>query len=136
MYHKAIKSDSYVTVDLMLADLHRQYPFSRLVFDRTGIGGPLEEHLRELGLPIEPVVITADRAQEMMFNMKALMENRKLALPNSFDLLNHLNAVTAEKSWSGRHLFRKRTGTYDDLAYALALALKEEKRGVIFVIQP
>jgi phage FluMu gp28-like protein len=136
MFHKAIKSDSYVTVDLMLADLHKQYPFSRLVFDRTGIGGPLEEHLRELGLPIEPVVITADRAQEMMFNMKALMENRKLALPNSFDLLNHLNAVTAEKSWSGRHLFRKRTGTYDDLAYALALALKEEKRGVIFVIQP
>jgi hypothetical protein len=42
--------------------------------------------------------------------------------------MNHLNAVVAEKRWSGRHLFRKREGTYDDLAYALALAVSQPRR--------
>jgi len=37
-------------------------------------------------------------------------------------------SLTAERSWSGRHLFKKRPGTYDDLAYALALAFSYVKR--------
>jgi len=134
MHVKTFKTDSYVEVDNYLADMHRQYPFNMLVFDRTGIGGPLEEHLRSLGLPLDPVTITANVAQEMMFNMKALLENRQLALPNNHELLNHLNAVTAEKSWSGKHLFRKRSGAYDDLAYALALALRRERKTASAII--
>jgi hypothetical protein len=129
MYWRALKSESYVATDLMLRELHAQYPFARLYFDKTGIGNVIEEHLRELGIPSEGVTITAERAQEMMFNLKTLLETKRLLLPpNAIDLMNHLNAIVAEKRWSGRHVFKKREGTYDDLAYALALAVSQPRR--------
>ena len=128
MFKKTFKTDNYTEVNHFLADMHQQYPMRVLVFDRTGIGAPLEEHLRELGLPIVPVTFTSTTPQELLFNLKAALENKMLALPNDAELLNHLNAVTAERSWSGRHLFKKRPGTYDDLAYALALAFSYVKR--------
>ncbi|MEO0158642.1 MAG: terminase family protein [candidate division WOR-3 bacterium] len=129
VFHKTFAVDSYVDVDNFLADMHRRYPFSRLVFDKTGIGGPLEEHLRSLALPIEPVVLTQNSVQELMFNAKTLLEQKRLILPPSPELLNHLNAVVAKKTWSGRHSFQKRAGAYDDLAYALALALLPRTSG-------
>lgn len=136
VFHKTFATDSYVDTNNFLADMHRQYPFSRLVFDRTGIGGPLEEHLHSLGLPVEPVVLTQNTVQELMFNMKTLLEQKRLILPPSTELLNHLNTVVAKKTWSGRHTFQKRSGAYDDLAYALALAIMPRVGGSRIVVVP
>ncbi|MEM4273921.1 MAG: terminase family protein [Candidatus Caldarchaeum sp.] len=136
VYARALHSDSYVAVDNMLKDLHTRHPFTRLVFDRTGLGNPLEEHLRELGLPIQPVTLSPKTMQNIFINMKVLLEQKRLALPPSTELLNHLNAVTAEKGWSGVMKFRKREGTYDDLAYALALALAAKPATKTAIIMP
>jgi len=126
MFVKTFKTDSYVEVNHFLRDMHERYPMAKLIFDKTGIGNAIEEHLRELGLPAQGVVLNQTKVQEILFNMRVMLENQQLILPNDRELLNHLNAIKATRSWSGKYSFEKRLGTYDDLAYALALALSEK----------
>jgi Terminase-like family. len=134
MFAKTFKTDSYVQVDHFLRDMHERYPFARLYFDKTGLGNVIEEHLRELGLPAEGVTLTQQRVQDLMFNLRVMLENKRIALPNDRELLNHLNAIVAEKTWSGKYTFRKREGTYDDLAYALAIALQQRERKLVTAV--
>ena len=134
MFAKTFKTDSYVEVDHFLRDMHERYPFARLYFDKTGLGNVIEEHLRELGLPTEGVTLTQQRVQDLMFNLRVMLENKRIALPNDRELLNHLNAVVAEKTWSGKYSFRKREGTYDDLAYALAIALQQREHKLVTAV--
>ena len=139
VYQKAERGRRYTDFNVEIADFHKRYPLSKLYVDMTGLGNPIIEHLEELlGKNIVEGITLTDRKKEEVFtNLKLMFEQKKIMLPNDdYALLNALNAVTYERTRSGGYRFGQRKGTYDDLAYALALAAQHFKRksGGIYVI--
>ncbi|MDG6996912.1 MAG: phage terminase large subunit [Nitrososphaerota archaeon] len=116
-------SDIYTRFTVEVADLHKRLKFRKLMVDSTGIGSPILEHCRELKLPVEGISFTRVRQEEMLSNLKIILEQGKITLPDNMDLLSSLNCIVAKRNRIGGHIFDHANGTHDDLAYALALAL-------------
>jgi len=125
LYQLVERGRSYTEMNALIADYHRQHPLAKLYVDMTGLGNPIVEHMQELlGKNIvEGVVLTAKAKEEVLTNLKILFEQSRIAIPvDDNALLNALNAITYERTRGGGYSFDKRRGSYDDLAYALALA--------------
>ncbi len=137
VHKKAEKGKSYTEFDAEIADLNKKHHF-KLMVDQTGLGNPIIEHVRELGMDVEGMTLTARKKEELLSNLKILMEDRKLVLPHDIELHNSVNAIEFERTRSGGFRFYKRNGTYDDLGYALALACfaarQDGVKGVIIKI--
>ena len=122
-YWRAEKCGRYADFNALIYDLHRAAPMERIIVDETGLGGPIVEHLRELGLPVIGVKLTEKVKEELFGRLKLMIERREIILPNDPQLLNLLNCIQYERTRGGGFRFARRNGTHDDLAYALALAL-------------
>jgi len=137
IYKKAERDKSYTQFNVEISDISRRRMFKLLV-DQTGLGNPIVEHLKELGMDVEGITLTDRTKEELLSNLKILMEERKLLLPYDIELHNSINAIEFERRRTGGFKFSKRNGTYDDLGYALALACFAAKqdgvRGVIIKI--
>ncbi len=117
------ETDIYTQFTVEVSDLHKRLKFRKLVVDSTGIGRPIVEHCRELKLPIEEMNFASTRPAEILANLKILLEKKKIVLPDNLELLSHLNCITAKRNRIGGYLFDHSSGTHDDLAYALSLAV-------------
>jgi phage FluMu gp28-like protein len=117
------QTDIYTQFNVEIADLHKISPFSRLVMDSTGIGGPIAGHCRELGLPVEEVIMSKPNQEKLFSNLRILIEDKRLELSDDLDLLSSLNCIVAERGRLGGYSFSHPIGTKDDLAYALGLAV-------------
>ena len=141
IYQLAEKGRSYTEMNAKIADYHKQYPLTKLYVDMTGLGNPIVEHLQELlnKNVVEGVTLSAKVKEEALTNLKILLEQGRVAIPvDDNALLNALNAITYERTRSGGYVFDKRKGSYDDLAYALALAcihFKQARGGAIFRVE-
>jgi len=118
----------YADVNAFLADLHTKGPIARLFVDQTGLGNPIIEHLTELNLPVEGVVLTPRNKEEILSNLRLKFEQKKIIIPRERELLAHLNAVEYERKRDGGYKWIKGAG-HDDLAFALALAVKAAEGG-------
>jgi len=121
VYKKCEKGKSYAEFNVELADLYKKNMFGMLV-DETGLGNPIVEHLKELGMDVNGIQLTNKRKEELLSNLKILMETKKIAIPYDEELFNALNAIEYKRTRVGNFIFEKRQHTHDDLAYALALA--------------
>lgn len=137
VYKKAERSKSYTEFNVEIAEMYGRHNF-RLFVDQTGLGNPIAEHLKELGIDVKGIALTERRKEELLSNMKMLMEERKVALPYDLEVHNALNAIEYQRTRTGGYRFYKRNGTYDDLGYALAMACFAAKEygssGVVIVI--
>ena len=137
VYKKCEKGKSYAGFNVELADLYRKNSFSMFV-DETGLGNPIVEHLKELGMEVNGIQLTNRKKEELLSNLKILMETKKLALPYDEELFNSLNAIEYKRNRVGNFIFEKKQHSHDDLAYALALACLAAReygvRGVIIKI--
>ena len=124
-YWRAEKCGRYTDFNALIYRIHEAAAMEKIIVDETGLGGPIVEHLKELGLPVIGVKLTERVKEELFGRLKIMLEKREIALPNDPQLLNHLNCVQYERTRSGGFRFTHRSGAYDDLAYALALALYE-----------
>ena len=135
-WHIWERGRSYVWFDLRLLEEHKRLGFRKIIVDETGIGGPILEHLRSLGLPARGEVLTESKRGRILGNLKLLMERGLIVLPDSTDLLTSLNSIEYEATWRGTYRFSHRRGGYDDLAYALALAVWGLRRGGETIVEP
>lgn len=133
VYKKAQRGKSYTQFNVEVSEIYREHTF-KLFVDQTGLGNPIVEHLHELGIDVEGLTLTDRVKEELLSNLKILMEEKKLILPHDMELHNSLNVIEFERTRTGGFKFLKRSGTYDDLAYALALACFAAKQGVRGVI--
>ena len=122
-YWRAEYCERYTDFDALIHDVNEKAPMQALIVDETGLGGPIVEHLRELGLPVIGITLSERVKEEIFGRLKLMLERGMLTIPNDPQLLSHLNAVRYERTWKGGFRFSRRPGTRDDLAYALALAL-------------
>ena len=121
VYKKCEKGKDYAEFNVELADLYNKYKFVMLV-DETGLGSPILGHLKELGMEVNGIQFTSRKKEELLSNLKILMETKKLAIPYDEELFNALNAIECKRTRVGNFIFEKRQHMHDDLAYALALA--------------
>ncbi|MGI0080201.1 MAG: phage terminase large subunit [Nitrososphaerales archaeon] len=128
------EGDVYSKFNVEIADLHKRSPFRRLMVDSTGIGSPIISHCKELGLPVEGMNMHRRNQEEIFSNLRILLERRKLELPDNMNLLSSLNCIVSERNRIGGYIFTHPSGTNDDLAYALALAVWVGGRGAIIIM--
>jgi hypothetical protein len=126
---ESLRQNIYTDFTVKVADMHKKMRFKRLFVDSSGLGEPIVEHYRQLGVPVEGMKLTQDRKQELFSNMRLLFEDRRVVVPNDVALLSNMNCIEAERTRMGGFSFEHRSGTHDDLAYALALALWAGGRG-------
>lgn len=114
----------YTQFTTMVADINKELHFNKLLVDSTGVGSPIVEQCRSLGLPVEGVVFTQKMKEELLSNLKITLEQGRMILPENLELLSSLNCIDAEQLRSGGYAFSHARGTHDDIGYALALALR------------
>jgi len=127
---RGVNNNPYTKFTLQISDLHKSLHFKKVLVDSTGLGAPIVELCKELGLPTSEMKFTSGTKEEILFNLKVLLEKRQIFLPpNDNALLSSLNCIEAERTRSGGYSFNHSNGTHDDLAYALALAVWVAGRG-------
>ncbi len=113
---------SYNDATVNVVEMCKKLGAENLCVDQTGLGQPIIEHIQQLGLNVQGLVLTDKRLEELFTNLKLLLEQRKITIPDTPDLIKSLNCIEYERTRVGGYRFKHRQGTYDDLAYALALA--------------
>ena len=130
-FHATKKADTevYIRSTVEIADIHKESPFRSILVDSTGIGGPILSHCKELGLPAVGLNLHRKTEDEIFSNLKILIERKMIELPNDRELLFSLNCIEAERNRTGGYAFSHPSGTHDDLAFALALAVWNAGKG-------
>jgi hypothetical protein len=119
----------YTNFDAQIADLHKKHPLKKLYMDSTGLGSPVMMHCKSLGLPVDGMSLHEKNKEQLFANLRLLLEQRKIELPDSLEVLTSLNCITAERTATGGYSFSHPQGTHDDLAYAIALAAWKAGKG-------
>ncbi len=92
--------------------------------DQTGVGEGFPEIARKYGLQnVHGVELSLPRKQDVMTNLKQVMEARRLHIPKLRDLVIEMGGEIAELTATGKTKFHHRSGTHDDRLWALALAV-------------
>ncbi|MEM5867277.1 MAG: hypothetical protein QXG39_05095, partial [Candidatus Aenigmatarchaeota archaeon] len=106
----------------------------KIVVDQTGAEYFVEDLQKSVKSPVEGIILTMPMKEEVLGNLKTIMENKRLAIPYDSELIAELNTERFELTKSGHYQFSHPEGTHDDMLWALALAaygaerLKTEKR--------
>ncbi len=107
---------------IMIMD--EKYSFERMYLDETGMGaGPTDMLSESLGLDrVEGMTFSVKSKQDMYSNLKKLMEDGKLQIPNNRKLLYQLADLRYEVASNGDLKIHHSERGHDDYPDALALA--------------
>jgi hypothetical protein len=126
--------DVYTKFNVAIADIQKKSPMKKVLVDCTGIGNPILSHCKQLGIPVEGLTMHRKSEEELFSNLKILLERKKVELPDNMELISSLNSIVSERSRTGGYSFTHASGTHDDLAYALALAVLKAGKGTGTII--
>lgn len=85
----------------------------------------LQQHLLKLGITYKPHFFGANTRAKIFGDLKHLLVQQKIQLPNDPELLRQLRSLQEEKSARGRICVRATSDGRDGLAVVLALAASE-----------
>jgi hypothetical protein len=106
-----------------VARLADSFGQARVIFDATGVGEPVSEDLRRMGVRVLPVKFTSDRKRDLIESLALAIELGELRLPARRDLLEELEAFSFSRTASGTPVYGAPPGLHDDMLIALALAV-------------
>ncbi len=118
------ESNLYTRITAEVSDLARKFHVDRVAVDSTGLGLPIVELCKSLGMPTQGLALTNKSKEELLSTLRILLEQKKIVLPYDLNLLANLNCIKADRTKTGGYSFSHPSGTHDDLAYALALAVQ------------
>lgn len=95
---------------------------AKVIIDSTGVGDPIYEDLRKLGLRVEGYKFTLESKERLINNLAVRIENREITIPNIPELIKELKIFQYELTKSGRVHLSAPAGFHDDCVVALALA--------------
>ena len=130
-----LPDEIYTKFTVQVSDYHKELHFQALIVDSTGIGRPIVDHCKELGLPVQGAVLLSKFQEEIFSNLKILFEQKQIELPDDLDLISSLNCITVSRNRIGGYMFDHPAGSHDDLAYALALAVWRAGKGEPIIIK-
>lgn len=98
------------------------YPGSKLLLDSTGIGDPIFEQLRKLGLRVEGYQLSNTSKEQLIDNLAMLIEQSRIHLLNDAVQSAEMMAYQYELTPSRNVRMNAPAGMHDDTVIALALA--------------
>ncbi len=95
----------------------------RTHIDQTGVGEYFIEEAIKSGVKhAQGTTLTIPAKEDIIFNLKRLMEEGRLHFAYDPDLINEINAERFQITKTGQTQFSHPSGTHDDRLWALALA--------------
>jgi hypothetical protein len=91
--------------------------------DSTGVGEPVYDDLASKSLNIEPFTFTQTSRTNLLNNLRLLLENETIKIPNNQLLLDELRSFQYELADLGRVKITVPDGLHDDMVMSLALAV-------------
>ncbi len=125
------KQDRFNQVDWNLQEariesMARKYNNARLKTDRTGVGDPVVENLRNRGLNIsedDAIVFTETSRMNLLNHLSMLLEQDKIQIPNDEGLIAELESFQYVLTPRGKLRVQAPDGMHDDRVMSLALAV-------------
>jgi phage FluMu gp28-like protein len=106
-----------------LVRANQKFKFRKVLVDQTGVGEPVLEEIRNQGLGnIEGLKFTVQTKEELLSNLKIVMEQNRLAIPYHRQLCQQINEQQYAYSKSGHLQFSHPVNSHDDMLWALALS--------------
>ena len=104
-----------------IADAVRRYN-AQLLMDSTGVGDPIFEDLRNMGLPVEGYKLTNESKKQLIQALMMSFEQEQIKIFNDPVIINELEIFEYEITPSGGIRYSAPDGYHDDGVIALALA--------------
>jgi len=97
---------------------------ARLILDSTGVGEPIFDDLTGKGLPVTPYHFTENTRNDLLNNLRILLEQDRIKIPDDEVLINELRSFQYELIGErGKTRIRVPGGVHDDCVMSLALAV-------------
>jgi len=115
---------NYAFIIAELQEIHKILHPVLFIFDATGVGEGPSDVLRAAGLPVEAFKFSLYSKVTIMNNLKILMQNRRIQIPDEKELKDQLEMFEYEASESGgvsQPKLHAPSGYHDDEVDALAL---------------
>jgi len=107
-----------------LVRANQKFRFRKVLVDQTGVGEPVLEELRNQGSSnVEGLKFTVETKEELLSNLKIVMEQNRLAIPYHRQLCTQINEQQYAYSKSGHLQFSHPTNSHDDMLWSLALSV-------------
>jgi len=94
---------------------------ARTFIDSTGVGDPIVEDLKRIGLYVEPFKFNENSRAQLLNNLQILFEQDKIKIPNDQELIDELKSMQYELVGM-KVKMKVPEGLHDDRIFSLALA--------------
>lgn len=121
----------WTTQEMTIEAFLRKYNLPRAYVDSTGVGDPIYERLYKKGLPVEPYKFTEQSRMDLLNNLRILLDQRKVKIPNDKELIAELKSFQYMLTPQGRTKVKCPDSLHDDRVMSLALACWNIKNVVI-----
>lgn len=101
-------------------NLCKQYR-CKVIIDSTGVGDPIFEDLKRMGLPVQGYHFTSNSKRELIDKLIVATENESISYPPFKQLLLELDAYEYQVSQAGNIKTNAPLGFHDDCVISLAL---------------
>lgn len=121
-----------IQVNRILAKTDR-YHHARTLIDATGVGDPIFEELRRVGVNVDPYTFSSRSKTALIDNLSLTIEKGQLVLPKpelAPDLVDELESYHFDLGETGGVKMGAPYGQHDDLVTALALGVWQVKVNV------
>lgn len=112
----------------LIKKLDRNLMPQKIFIDASGPGVPMLDFLtKAIGSKVIPVQFTAQNKERMMIDMRNIMVDARLKIPDHRDLLDELHSIEKSVTDLGnvRYLAPHEDGGHADMAFALGLAINQ-----------
>ncbi len=126
--HKLVHFERFQQIDYNLQKARieavaRRYNNAPITVDETGVGAPITEDLRRMGLLVTGFTFTATSKKQLIENLAIKIEQGKMTYPEIPELIRELEEFTYELLPSGAVRYTAPEGGTDDAVCSLALAM-------------
>lgn len=106
----------------IISDVCKKYNNGTAIVDATGMGDPLPEDLRRMGVNVHGVQFTHATKVEMIEKLALSIEKQQISFPEIPELIHELSIYEATKTPSGLVKYSSPDGYHDDIVISMALA--------------
>jgi hypothetical protein len=104
-------------------EMAKRYRGARILIDSTGLGDPIADDLRRMGLAVDDFKYTNSKKEQLLEKLSLSIEQKRISYPDIPVLLDELESFGYERTEGGRYKYSAPEGMYDDCVNSLALAV-------------
>lgn len=126
--HKVVHFDRFKQLDwtfqkTRIYETAKRYNHARITIDSTGIGDPITDDLRRMGLAVDDYKYTNKSKTQLIEKLSIFIEQKRIFYPDIPELLDELESFGYYMTPSGNTTYRAPEGLHDDCVNSLALAV-------------